>query len=220
MNSFRVARAALRVRPTAFAAPLARRGYADVAADKIQLSLALPHQVRFRSVYFPGQTENSPEREWETNYGPLLTVQVNIPAETGDMGVLASHVPSIEQLRPGLVEVIEESAGSKQFFRTSHDLHLKRYATNHICNRRKECWETRWLTSETVVSGGFATVQPGSKLSINAVEGYPLEDFSPEAVRNQIAEAQKIASGNGSETDIAEAKIELEVLESLQGFLK
>ena len=32
------------------------------------------------------------------------------------MGVLASHVPSIEQLRPGLVEVIEESGGSKQFF--------------------------------------------------------------------------------------------------------
>jgi F-type H+-transporting ATPase subunit delta len=30
-------------------------------------------------------------------------------------------------------------------------------------------------------------------------------------VRNQIAEAQKIASGSGSEQDIAEAKIELEV---------
>jgi F0F1-type ATP synthase epsilon subunit len=63
----------------------------------------------------------------------------------------------------------------------------------------------------TAVSGGFATVQPGSKLSINAVEGYPLEDFSAEAVKNQIAEAQKIASGSGSEQDIAEAKIELEV---------
>ena len=87
------------------------------------------------------------------------------------------------------------------------------------------------------VSGGFATVQPGSKLSINAVEGYALEDFSAEAVKNQIAEAQKIASGNGSEQDIAEAKIELEVchcfcalpnskltvyqvLESLQAVLK
>jgi hypothetical protein len=32
-----------------------------------------------------------------------------------------------------------------------------------------------------------------------------------QAVRNQITEAQKIAGGNGSETDIAEAKIELEV---------
>lgn len=56
------------------------------------------------------------------------SVQVNIPAETGDMGVLASHVPSIEQLRPGLIEVIEESAGSKQFFRTSHFPHLGRQA--------------------------------------------------------------------------------------------
>ena len=35
------------------------------------------------------------------------------------MGVLANHVPSIEQLKPGLVEIIEESGGSKQFFRMS-----------------------------------------------------------------------------------------------------
>jgi len=53
-------------------------------------------------------------------------------------------------------------------------------------------------------------VQPNSELSINAVEGYALEDFSIEAVRSQLAEAQKIAGGNGSEQDIAEAKIEIE----------
>lgn len=62
-----------------------------------------------------------------------------------------------------------------------------------------------------LVSGGFATVQPNSTMSINATEGYPLEDFSADAIRAQIAEAQKIASGSGSEQDIAEAKIELEV---------
>lgn len=67
------------------------------------------------------------------------------------------------------------------------------------------------LTLDLAVSGGFAIVQPKSALSINAVEGYPLEDFSPEAVRAQIAEAQKVANGSGSEQDIAEAKIELEV---------
>ena len=76
----------------------------------------------------------------------LCSVQVNLPAETGEMGVLANHVPSIEQLKPGLVEIIEESGGSKHFF----------------------------------LSGGFAVVQPGSQLSINAVEGFPLEDFSAE----------------------------------------
>jgi hypothetical protein len=33
------------------------------------------------------------------------------------MGVLANHVPSIEQLKPGLIEVIEDGGNSKQFFR-------------------------------------------------------------------------------------------------------
>ncbi|KAG9187856.1 hypothetical protein G6011_05727 [Alternaria panax] len=165
MSSLRIARAALRARPAAIARPIQRRGYAEVANDKIKLSLALPHQSIYKS---------------------QDVVQVNLPAETGDMGVLANHVASIEQLKPGLVEIIEEQGGSKQFF----------------------------------LSGGFAVVQPNSVLSINAVEGYPLEDFSAEAVRNQIGEAQKIASGSGSEADIAEAKIELEVLESLQAALK
>lgn len=165
MYSLRAARAATRVRPSAIVSSFQRRSYADAVSDKIKLSLALPHQ----SIYTSKDV-----------------VQVNIPAESGDMGVLANHVPSIEQLKPGLVEVIEESGGSKQFF----------------------------------LSGGFAIVQPGSQLSINAVEGYPLEDFNPDAVRSQISEAQKIAGGSGSEQDIAEAKIELEVLESLQASLK
>jgi len=165
MSAFRFARAAIRARPAAIARPVQRRGYAEVASDKIKLSLALPHQTIFKS---------------------QDVVQVNLAAETGDMGVLANHVPSIEQLKPGLVEIIDESGSNKQFF----------------------------------LSGGFAVVQPDSKLSINAVEGYPLEDFSADAVKNQIAEAQKIANGSGSEQDIAEAKIELEVLESLQAALK
>ena len=32
------------------------------------------------------------------------------------MGVLANHVASIEQLKPGLVEIIEEGGATKQFF--------------------------------------------------------------------------------------------------------
>lgn len=47
-------------------------------------------------------------------------------------------------------------------------------------------------------------------MSINAVEAYPVEDFSAEAVKAQISEATKVANGSGSEQDIAEAKIELE----------
>ncbi|OJD29153.1 atp synthase subunit mitochondrial [Diplodia corticola] len=166
MNSFRVARTALRAaRPAAFRAPMVqRRGYAEAASDKLKLSLALPHSTVFKS---------------------SEVVQVNISAESGDMGLLTEHVPAIEQLKPGVIEVIEEQ-GTKSWF----------------------------------ASGGFAVMQPNNNLCINAVEAYPLEDFSVEAVRNQIAEAQKVASGSGSEVDIAEAQIELEVLESLQEALK
>lgn len=56
MNSLRVARSALRARPSAIrAAPPLRRGYADVAPDKIQLTLALPHQVRPSYTYLTSQ---------------------------------------------------------------------------------------------------------------------------------------------------------------------
>lgn len=72
--------------------------------------------------------------------------------------------------------------------------------------KRIRITDTCWI-----VSGGFAIVQPNSQLSINAVEGFPLEEFSEEAVKSQISEASKIANGSGSEQDIAEAKIELEV---------
>lgn len=66
------------------------------------------------------------------------------------------------------------------------------------------------------MSGGFATVQPGNLLSINAVEAYTLEDFAPDAIRSGLAEAQRVAGGGGSEEEVAEARIEVEVYEALQ----
>ncbi|KAL8882358.1 MAG: hypothetical protein Q9198_000634 [Flavoplaca austrocitrina] len=192
MNTLRLLQIASRAQSsTVIRRPLQRRGYADAVSDKIKLTLALPHQSIYKStdVYVPTPLPLFPPSSLSTRASCLsmvFSVQVNVPAESGEMGVLANHVPSIEQLKPGLVEIIEESGGSKQFF----------------------------------LSGGFAIVQPDSQLSINAVEGFPLEDFSSEAVRSQITEAQKIASGGGSEQDIAEAKIELEVLESLQASIK
>ncbi|KZS98683.1 ATP-synthase delta-subunit, partial [Sistotremastrum niveocremeum HHB9708] len=137
-----------------------KRGYAE-ATDKIKLSLVLPHQSIFTS---------------------QDVVQVNLSAVTGDMGVLANHIPTVESLRPGTLEVIESEGTSKKWF----------------------------------VSGGFATVHPNNSLTINAVEAAPLEDFSAEAVRANLAEAQKVANGNGSEEDKLEASIEVGVYEALQ----
>ncbi|KAG0071637.1 delta subunit of the central stalk of mitochondrial F1F0 ATP synthase, atp16, partial [Podila epicladia] len=71
------------------------RAYAtDAVAAGLRLTFAVPHQ---------------------TIYKNASVTQVNIAAVSGDMGILASHVPSIEQLRPGVVEVLEAS-GSKRFF--------------------------------------------------------------------------------------------------------
>ena len=110
--------------------------------------------------------------------------QVNVSASSGDLGILASHVPSVEELRPGLLEVID-SAGSKKWF----------------------------------VSGGFATIHPNNRLTVNAVEAYSLDQFSPEAVRQGLSEAQRVAGGSGSPEEKAEAEIKVEVFTALQSAL-
>lgn len=48
-------------------------------------------------------------------YTSTDVVQVNLAAATGDMGILANHVPTIEPLRAGVIEVVEGS-GSKKWF--------------------------------------------------------------------------------------------------------
>ncbi len=94
-------------------------------------------------------------------------MQVNLSAATGDMGILANHVPSIEPLRPGLVEVIESAGASKKWFGETLSLFLI------------SCSSSPHLVM-FLVSGGFATVHPNNSLTINAIEAAPLEDFSPE----------------------------------------
>ncbi|KAI8099847.1 F1 complex, delta/epsilon subunit of ATPase [Halteromyces radiatus] len=134
---------------------------APASVDKLRLTFVLPHK---------------------TIYKAQDVQQVNLAATSGDMGILANHVPSIEQLNPGIVEVIETGDVTKKFF----------------------------------VSGGFATINPDSTLNINAVEASPLEDFSLERVQSSLAEAQRVAAGNGSEVEKAAAKVEVEVYEALQ----
>lgn len=74
-----------------------------------------------------------------------------MPAESGEMGVLANHVPSIEQLKPGLVEVIEENGGSKQFFRKSSSATCSlSCATSHLTIRSVGwiCYRPAWIEAQ------------------------------------------------------------------------
>lgn len=56
-------------------------------------------------------------------------LQVNLPAASGDMGILANHVPTIEPLRAGVVEVLEQGNASKKWFGASSGLILYGAAT-------------------------------------------------------------------------------------------
>ncbi|CEP63956.1 F1F0 ATP synthase subunit delta LALA0_S09e06282g [Lachancea lanzarotensis] len=142
---------------------MSKRTYAEAASDFLKLQFALPHETLFA--------------------GSKVT-QVNLPAQSGQVGILANHVPTVEQLSPGVVEVFEGGSSKKYF-----------------------------------VSGGFATVQPGSTLSVNSVEAFPLDSFSSEHVRSLIAEANKNVSSSDEKVS-AEAAIQLEVLEVLQAALR
>lgn len=107
-------------------------------------------------------------------------------AATGDMGILANHVPSIEPLRPGIVEVIESAGSSKKWFGVLNSSFLSPALL--ILSGR-----------DFLVSGGFATVHPNNKLTINAIEAAPLEDFSPEVRPSHVLAyiTSKLCSSSG-----------------------
>lgn len=76
---------------------ISARSYASEAgaADKLRLQFALPHQTIFQ------------DKE---------VLQVSVPAQTGEMGILSHHVPSVEALKAGVVEVIESAGQSTKYF--------------------------------------------------------------------------------------------------------
>lgn len=151
-------------RSVSIATPRLARGYAEASASNVlKLSFALPDNALYKAAE---------------------VTQVNLPTTAGNIGVLANHVPTIEELTPGVIEVIQGSE-TKQFF----------------------------------VPGGFASVSPNSELNINAIDAYPLEDFSASEAKNLLSEAQKNASSS-DEAVAAQAKIEVDVLEALVAVAK
>ena len=77
--------------------------------SEVLCQVARPHELhsrtRTRNLFFAQAIFTSTDVD-----------QVNLSAATGDMGILANHVPSIEPLRPGVVEVIESGNTSKKWF--------------------------------------------------------------------------------------------------------
>ena len=80
---------------------------------------------------------------------------MNLSSSEGDIGILANHVPSLIQLRPGLLEIFTEGSASQSGSKRS----------------------------SFFVSGGFATVNPESSMQIAAFEAVTLDQIDSD-VRN------------------------------------
>ena len=101
------------------------------------------------------------------------------------MGVLANHVPTIEPLKPGVIEVIEDSGSqSKKWFGEA----------SPPCSVSASSFpKMAFLTSgrsnadaTITATGGFAIMHGNNTLTVNAVEAFPLDKFSAEVSANEM----------------------------------
>ncbi|KND04958.1 ATP synthase F1, epsilon subunit [Spizellomyces punctatus DAOM BR117] len=77
---------------------VAARSYATdatPAAGKLLLNFALPHESILKNVE---------------------ATQVNLSSTEGDMGILADHVPTVAQLKPGVIEIFSSSDKPRKVF--------------------------------------------------------------------------------------------------------
>ncbi|XP_069128240.1 ATP synthase subunit delta, mitochondrial-like [Argopecten irradians] len=87
------------------------RGYADVVASTMPFSFASPNAIYYKN-------EN--------------VKQVDVPGMNESFGILATHVPLITVLQPGVMTVKEEDGSSKKFFVSSGSVTINKDSTVQI----------------------------------------------------------------------------------------
>eukprot|EP01026_Neomeris_dumetosa_P010363 TRINITY_DN13878_c0_g3_i1.p2 TRINITY_DN13878_c0_g3~~TRINITY_DN13878_c0_g3_i1.p2 ORF type:complete len:210 (-),score=14.82 TRINITY_DN13878_c0_g3_i1:296-925(-) len=81
-------------------------------ANKVNLNLYLPHQTLFK---------NAPVE------------MAVVPATTGDFGVMSDHVPTIAELRPGVLQVFKTSTDIEKYFVSSGFVFVHPDNTTDVC---------------------------------------------------------------------------------------
>ena len=69
---------------------------------------------------------------------------VLVPATTGDFGILPGHVPTVSQLRPGVVSVHVNDKDVKKYFVSGGFAFVHADSTADVSARWRRC---RWSTS-------------------------------------------------------------------------
>lgn len=137
-------------------ATVARRSYAD-AAGALKLSVAMPH---------------------DTLLADKAVTQVNVPGVSGDMGILADHVPIVEQLKPGLVEVLEGTASTKYFISGGF---------------------------VSVLPGSKVSITTPEAFPLESFDAATVKSLLAEAVKNSASADEKIAAEASIEVEVLEA---------------
>lgn len=135
---------------------------------------------------------------------PLQVDLVLLPATTGDFGVMPGHVPTVAQLRPGVVTIHSEmdkeiekyfvSAGAAHAVVQLNTNMVMTYSSSRQCLLARASDTT--LTPDPHSDGlklscaGFAFINADSTTDVCAVEAVKLEDLDPEAVRAGLSEYQ------------------------------
>jgi len=146
------------------------RGFTDAKPETLVLTFAVPHEV------FVNQEE---------------VHSVRVPGVSGEFGILPNHVPTISQLKPGVVGIIKKEKDGR----------LK-------------------PEEEYFVSGGFAFVHRDSTCSVNAIEAVPLSHLDPDAAKAGFQKYQQAVISAGNEEDKTKAMVGLEVHQAMCAALK
>lgn len=108
-----------------------------------------------------------------------------VPASTGEMGILAHHVPTMAHVKPGVVKVTRyDGAGNTK-------------------------------DAKFFVSGGFVSVYPDSQCNVNVIEAFPLDQLDLEKAKKGLEDStRELASATDAEAK-AVAKIGIEVYRAM-----
>jgi F-type H+-transporting ATPase subunit delta len=190
---------------------LAKEEPAEAAAgvpDKLQFNFFVPH---------------------ETVFTKEKVDLVLLPAVTGDFGAMPGHVPTVAQLRPGVVTIHKEldkdvikyfvrcAPGVGQCFGTSPPA-CRRSLRLLLCGTAASACLPLLLPC----SGGFAFIHADSSADVCAIEAVPLSDLDGDAVRAGLQEyTAKLASvaAKGDDYETAAAQVGVEVYSAMNAAL-
>merc|ERR1719499_1943824 len=114
---------------------------------------------------------------------------VTVPGSGGAFGIMPGHIPVLCELQPGVLSIYYEMG------------------------------QTAGKQDHYFISGGFCLVHPNSTMEVAGINVCKVDDIDANLVNQNLSEARAKAGQAKTETEVAEAQIEVAVLEKLSQVL-